>query len=105
VRLETGHAVSPTYLTNISTSGPVRYGQVPGSIGVLESLDKPMPIGVASAIGWTDEGLVWWRLRVHGADIPGRWIIIDQRFVPIERGPATDYSGPRRGRPVAAGDG
>jgi hypothetical protein len=43
--------------TNISASGRVRYGQLPGSIGILESLDKPMPIGIASAIGRTEGGL------------------------------------------------
>jgi hypothetical protein len=31
----------PAYFTNISASGPVRYGLLPGSIGVLEALDKP----------------------------------------------------------------
>jgi hypothetical protein len=29
------------YFTNASASGPVRYGQLPGSIGVLEALDRP----------------------------------------------------------------
>jgi hypothetical protein len=47
-RKEAGRAMSPAYFTNISASGPVRYGQLPGSIGVLEALDKPMPIGIAS---------------------------------------------------------
>jgi hypothetical protein len=70
--------------TNISTSGPVRCGRLPGSIGVLEPLDKPMPIGIASAIGRTEGGLAVWGLNVHGADVPGRWIIIDRRFVPVE---------------------
>jgi len=35
------------YFTN--ASGPGRDGQLPGSIGVLEALDKPMPIGIAAA--------------------------------------------------------
>ena len=30
---------------------------LPGSISVLETLDKPMPIGLASAIGRTGGGL------------------------------------------------
>jgi hypothetical protein len=45
------------YFTNASSPGPVRYGQLPGSIVVLEALDKPMPIGIASEIGWTEGGL------------------------------------------------
>ena len=51
-------AISPMdYFTNASGPGPVRYGQLPGSIGVLEALDRPMPIGMASAIGRTEGGL------------------------------------------------
>jgi hypothetical protein len=72
------------YFTNASASGPVRYGQLPGSIGVLEALDQPMPIGMASAIGRTEGGLAVSGLNVEGADVPGRWVIIDGRFVPVD---------------------
>jgi hypothetical protein len=81
---EPAPATSPAYFTNASGPGAVRYGQLPGSIGVLESLDKPMPIGIASAIGRTEGGLAVWGLRVHGADVPGQWVIIDRRFVAVE---------------------
>ena len=43
-----------------------------------------MPIGIASAIGRTEGRLAGWSLNVHGADVPGRWVIIDGRFVPVE---------------------
>ena len=72
------------YFTNASRSGRVRCGQLPGSIGVLEAPDKPMPIGMASEIGRTEGGMAVWRLNVHGADVPGRWVIIDGRFVAVE---------------------
>jgi hypothetical protein len=72
------------YFTNIGVADPVRPGQLPGSIGVLESLDKPMPLGIASEIGRTERGLAVWSLRVHGADVPGRWVIIDRRFVAVD---------------------
>ena len=36
------------YIAHISHQGKIRYGDVPGSIGVLEALDKFMPIGEAS---------------------------------------------------------
>ena len=81
VKLATDCTMSPTYFTNASGPGPVRYGQLPCSIGVLEALDKPMPIGMAWEFGWTEEGLALRRLRVHGAEIPGQWLIIDGRFV------------------------
>jgi hypothetical protein len=76
------------YFTNASGLGLVRYGQLPGSIGVLQAPDKPMPIGMASAIGRTEGGLAVWSLNVDGADVPGRWVIIDGRFVPVERDPS-----------------
>jgi hypothetical protein len=75
------------YFTNASGPGPVRYGRLPGSIGILEALDKPMPIGIASEIGRTERGLAVWQLAIDGADVPGRWIIIDRRYVPVERAP------------------
>ena len=39
----------PRYFAHLSHDGPIRYGDVPGSIGVLEAVDKPMPIGEASS--------------------------------------------------------
>ena len=72
------------YFTNASGLGPVRYGQLPVSIGVLEALDKPMPIGIATCIGWDRAGLAVWRLTVEGDDVPGRWIIFDREFRPVE---------------------
>jgi hypothetical protein len=53
----------------------------------------------------TEGGLAVWRLHVHGADIPGRWVIIDQRFVPVENAPAGSRAGLRQGEPAASGDG
>ena len=45
------------YSAHISPAGPIRYGQVPGAIGVIEDPGKPMPIGIASCIGWDRAGL------------------------------------------------
>jgi hypothetical protein len=42
-----------------------------------------MPIGIASQVG-----LAVWGLNVDGSDVPDRWIIIDRRFVPVERATA-----------------
>jgi|SRR5271166_3182613 len=44
------------YFAHISQKGPVRYGDVPGSIGVLEVPDKPMPIGEAHCLTWDKNG-------------------------------------------------
>jgi len=43
-----------------------------------------MPIGMASPTGRTEAVLEVWRLHVHGADVPGRWVIIDRRFVAVD---------------------
>ena len=36
--------------------GPLRYGEVPGAIGVLEVLDNPMPGGRARGVAWGSAG-------------------------------------------------
>jgi hypothetical protein len=43
-----------------------------------------MPVGMANCIGWDPAGLGVWRLTVHDDDVPGRWIIVDQEFRPVE---------------------
>ena len=68
---EIGRAMSPT-TSSTSGLGPDGCGQFPGSIGVLELLDKSMPIGIASALGRIEGGVAVWVLRVHGADLQGR---------------------------------
>jgi len=70
------------YFAQISRNGPVKPEQVPDSIGVLEALDKFMPIGQATCCGCNNAGLAWWTLKVHGRKLPGRWIIIDRQFRP-----------------------
>jgi len=43
-----------------------------------------MSFGIASEIGRTEGGLAVWSLWVHGADVRGRWVIVDRRFVAVE---------------------
>jgi hypothetical protein len=43
--------MTPTYFTNASSSGSVRYNQLPSSIGIPNSPNKPIPIGMASERG------------------------------------------------------
>ncbi len=77
--------IRPTmYFAHITQKGPVKYGQVPGSIGVLESLDNPMPIGEAHCKTWDENGLVVWVLQIGKQDIPGRWVNIDRVFLPAQ---------------------
>jgi hypothetical protein len=39
---------------------------------------------MASEVGWTEDGLAFWKLTVHGAEIPRRWVIGDREFRPVE---------------------
>jgi hypothetical protein len=62
----------------------LRYGEVPGTIGVLEAPDNHMPIGMAFSIGWTAEGRALSRLVIGSEEIPGRWVCQARRFVLVE---------------------
>jgi hypothetical protein len=62
----------------------VRYGTVPGAIGVLEVLDKSMPVGMALRVGADADGRALWALTVDGEDLPGRWVVVDREFQPAE---------------------
>jgi hypothetical protein len=84
------------YFTNACTKGRVRYRQlVASAIGILDSPDNNMAIGMAFHSGRSTDGLALWRLKVRGADLPGRWVVIDGQF--IERG---DSDGHHRQRPA-----
>ena len=74
----------PRYFANVSEKGPICYGSVPCSIGVLEAPDKFMPIGEASCRTWDEKGIGVWALRIGRQEIPGRWIIVDREFRPAE---------------------
>jgi hypothetical protein len=69
------------YFANVGPDrGPVHYGTVPGAIGVIEALDKPMPIGMALCVGVDTLSRAQWELVVHDAIVPGRWIVVDREF-------------------------
>jgi hypothetical protein len=59
---------------------------VPGSIGVLESPDRFMPIGQASCFRWDAAGLAVGRLTVRGEELPGEFIVVDREFQRVSRG-------------------
>ena len=57
-------------------------------INVLEDFDESSPVGTASRLGSDQAGLAVWRLNVRGAELGGRWIVMDRHFVPA-RSPLT----------------
>ncbi len=77
----------PQYFTNASRSGRVRFGEFHLPIAVLSSSTSHLPIGVATPAGQTARGIAKWLLRVHGAIVPGLFVVIDGEFVPVEPAP------------------
>ena len=73
----------PTYFTNVSVSAQVRYGQVRRLIVALEAPNNYTPVGIASEIGRTEDGLAAWSLFVRDVSVPGLRIIVDGQFVAI----------------------
>jgi hypothetical protein len=74
----------PDYFTNVETTGGIGCDHIADTIGVVETLHKPVPIGTAYRIGRTDEGFALWRLQVRGAPVPGRWVVLGKWFVADE---------------------
>jgi hypothetical protein len=64
-------------------NGRVRCDQLSHTIGAADKPGYVMPIGQANQVGKTDDGLALWALRVKAADVPGRFIIVDGRFVEV----------------------
>jgi hypothetical protein len=71
------------YFTNVGGKGPVRDGEYPFAIGVLEARDEGMPIGIAYPAGRTGDGLELWRLVVAGVEVAGRFVIVDRQFIEV----------------------
>jgi hypothetical protein len=73
-----------SYYTNIGRrAGPILGSDCLAAIGVLESPTDHAPIGTALGDGQDDDGRALWRLTVHDLELPGHWIVIDHRFVPV----------------------
>ncbi len=63
-------------------SGTIRWRDGHAAVGVLQAPDNHSPIGMAPGTGWDDQGRLVYRLIVHGADVPGRWVVVDREFRP-----------------------
>jgi hypothetical protein len=73
-----------TFYTCASQKGRVRYNKLSHTIGVADKPGYVMPVGQANQVGKSADGLALWALRINGADVPGRFIIVDGRFVEVE---------------------
>ena len=59
-------------------------------LGVTEQQGDHVLIGRARKVELTQDGEVLWSLRVHDADVPGRWMIVDGKFMAAKEEPASD---------------
>jgi hypothetical protein len=79
------------YYTNVGPrSGPILSAHRLHALGVLRARDDHAPIGLALPVGRDDDVVELWRLIIHGAEVPGRWVVIDREFRPaheVGRGP------------------
>jgi hypothetical protein len=80
IQLTVLKAPAMTYFTDASTKGRVFFAQLPWVIGIIEEPNARLLVGTAMRRGQTADGLALWSLKVRGADIPGRWVIIDGMF-------------------------
>jgi hypothetical protein len=58
------------------------YPDSPAAIGVLETRAHPVPIGIATVVGWDEDGVALWKLTVRGAEVPGLWVVVDRESRP-----------------------
>jgi hypothetical protein len=74
-----------SYFTNIGPQfGPIMGRQRLAAIAVLQAPYDRMPVGMALAIGRADEEVELWELTVQGVEMPGRWVVVDREFKPVE---------------------
>jgi hypothetical protein len=78
------------YFTNASLTVRVCYQQLPCGIGVKDLPGSQTVIGSASEVGQSQDGQAVWSLRVHDADVPGHWVIVDGMFMAATDEPALD---------------
>jgi hypothetical protein len=73
------------YYTNVGPlEGPAFDRRVPPTIDVLEQPNDVQRIGTALCIGAGAKGIALWRLIVHGAALPDRWMVVDRQFQPAD---------------------
>jgi hypothetical protein len=73
-----------SYFANAIIENGQRYAVFPRSIGVTESPDSNVVIGIASEVGWTEKEGPIWSLIIGGKDLEGLFIIAETEFVQFE---------------------
>jgi hypothetical protein len=71
-----------SYFVEVPVKGCILVGELPRVISVFSS-DPRYLVGIGTEVDRTQRGLAVWRLMVGGADVPGRWIIVEGDFVQL----------------------
>jgi hypothetical protein len=74
------------YFTDVGPEeGPYLHRDAQGrAIHVLMYPTARRPIGMALPARWADASVALWRLTVHGAEVPGLWVVVDREFRPVQ---------------------
>lgn len=73
------------YFTNVGPeSGALKYHAAPGAIDVLKSRGGGTRVGTALSVGHDASDVTYWRLTVHGAELPGLFTVVDREFRPVK---------------------
>ena len=88
--------MGPTYFASVGPkSGAMLYCNAGFAFGVQDrpGVGSHAPIGIAFCTTWLrqerDEDappLAVFKLTVHKAEVPGRWLLVDRRFISVEEG-------------------
>jgi len=71
------------YYGNVKRTGAETHGKLPSTIGVSLEPDGQI-VGVALAAGEDKAGIHLWRLAIGKDQLPGRFVLADEKFVPAE---------------------
>jgi hypothetical protein len=72
------------YSTAGPVKGPMKLRDVPVSLGVWAALDDDVQVGQAHFHACDDEGRAVFCLVIGGNEVPGRWIIVDRKFILVK---------------------
>jgi hypothetical protein len=70
-----------SYFANAIIENGQRYAVFPRSIGISESPDSDVVIGIASEVEWTEKDGPIWSLIIEGKAVEGLFVIAESEFV------------------------
>jgi hypothetical protein len=73
------------YFAGTNRSIGIHYDSTYWMISVNGPLANSQQIGEAAVVEITPNGVAIWRLHVNGAEVPGRWVVSDGRFISAEK--------------------